>query len=202
MASPPACSLWTMDMILPNIVLVTGERQVGKSTACLRAVALMRRAGLAVSGLVTERTGPHDLSVRELHTGMAYPLTLPFAEGDDRPLMNFRMDPAAMARSVAALARGFPTDVAVIDELGPLELKRGRGWITALDYLRDEVYGVAIVVIRPELLWVGMQALSSGVYTVVSVTFENREHVPATLAEIAGLAIAQGRGSEKEDAAT
>lgn len=198
MASPPACSLWTIQMIHPNLVLMTGERQVGKSTACRRAIALMRRAGLEVSGLLTTRAGPHDLAVHELHTGLTYPLTLPFEKGKEQPLMNFRMDPDAMARSGGALAQGFPTDVIVIDELGPLELKRGQGWVEALGYLHDEEYDVGILVIRPELLWVGMQRLTRSVYTVVSVTLENRDRIPATLAETARAAVARKRAGEEE----
>ena len=186
-------------MIHPTLVLVTGTRQVGKSTACRRAVALMRRADLTVSGLLTERTGPHDLSVLELHTGATYPLTLPFDDRTDRPLMNFRMDPEAMARSGAALAHGFPTDVVVIDELGPLEFRRGEGWAEALDHLRDRRYHVGILVIRPELLGVAVEALAKDAYTVVNVTPENRDRVPAIIAEIASATVAQHRTREELD---
>jgi nucleoside-triphosphatase len=197
-ASSPACCLWTIPMTHPTIVLITGERQTGKSTACRRAVALMRRAGLTVSGLVTERTGEHDLSVRELHTGEVYALTLPFDDRVSRPLMNFRMDPQAMARSLASLGRGFPTEVVVIDELGPLELKRGKGWVEALDYLRGDEYRVGILVIRPELLGIGILALPRDIYTVVRVTPENRDRVPAIVAEAAVAACVWERAGEEK----
>ena len=197
MASSPACCLWTIQMTHPNIVLITGERQAGKSTACRRAVVLMRQAGLTVSGLVTERTGEHDLSVRELHTGETYALTLPFNDQANRPLMNFRMNPQAMARSLASLARGFPTEVVVIDELGPLELKRGEGWVEALNYLRSGEYRVGILVIRPELLGVGVLALPRDVYSVVKVTPENRDRIPAIVAEAAVTACVRERAGEE-----
>ncbi len=158
----------------------------------------MRRAGLEVSGLVTKRTGPHDLTVHELHTGRAYPLTLPFVEAPDRPLMNFRMDPEAMVRSGSAIARGFPADVVVVDELGPLELEHEEGWVEALDDLRDNEYGVGFLVLRPELLWLGIQRLPGSIYTVVSVTLANRERIPVTLARIATAAVGRKQG-EKED---
>jgi nucleoside-triphosphatase len=179
-------------------MMITGERQVGKSTACRRAVTLMRRAGLKVSGLLTERTGEHDLSVLEIHTGAAYPLTLPFDDGEDRPLMNFRMDPQAMARSSASLSRGFPTDVVVIDELGPLELKRGEGWVEGLDDLRGDGYCVGVLVIRPELLWTGLCALPQDVCTIVKVTCENRDRIPAIVAEAAVAACVQERAGEED----
>jgi nucleoside-triphosphatase len=184
-------------MIDPTIVLITGERQVGKTTACLRAVTLMRQADLEVSGLVTTRTGCHALSVRELHTGAVYPLTLPFEDSTDRPLMNFRMDPEAMARSETSLARAFPTDVVVIDELGPLEFRRGEGWTEAFDYLRQGKYHLGILVVRPELLVAGVRRLPMDVYTVVRVTPANRDRVPMTVAEMAKAAVARARTGEE-----
>ena len=199
MASPPACCLWKETMIDPTIVLITGERQVGKTTACLRAVTLMRQAGLEVSGLVTTRTGCHALSVRELHTGAVYPLTLPFEDPTDRTLMNFRMDPEAMARSGTSLARAFPTDVVVIDELGPLEFRRGEGWVEAFDYLRRGRYHLGVLVVRPELLVAGVRRLARDVYTVVHVTSGNRDRVPVMITEMAKAAVARtGTGEELE----
>jgi hypothetical protein len=43
-------------------------------------------------------------------------------------------------------------DLLVVDELGPLELRGGRGWAAALPVLRAEDFGAALVVCRPELL--------------------------------------------------
>jgi len=45
-----------------------------------------------------------------------------------------------------------PCDVLFVDELGPLEIERGQGWIEAMDAVRSRLYRTCILVIRPELL--------------------------------------------------
>ena len=39
-----------------------------------------------------------------------------------------------------------------MDEIGPLELDRGRGWVNALDVLCAGQFGLAVVVVRPSLV--------------------------------------------------
>ena len=164
-----------------QIVLITGERQVGKSTLCRSLVQQWQASGTQVSGLLTQRTGPHDLEVTEIRTGAQYPLTLPFSNRNGLLLPNFTMDPQAMARSAQALADSFPTQTLVLDELGPLELNMGQGWAAATDLLQHEPYRTAFIVIRPELLMKAIQKLASSLYTVVQVTEENRDDLPGSL---------------------
>jgi nucleoside-triphosphatase THEP1 len=168
-----------------DIVLITGDRQVGKSTALEAAVAALRHAGLKISGLFTRRVGPHDLEVVEIQTGDAYPLTDPFRPDSSSPLHYFIMNDAAMARSRRALRESFPTDIFVLDELGPLELKHRRGWVEALDLLARETYDLAMVVVRPELLVDVLVALPVTHCVVVRVTEANRDTLPDFLCRIA-----------------
>lgn len=170
----------------PHLILITGQRQVGKSTLCERLVADLRAAAIPVSGLLTRRTGPHDQEVLELRSGLTYPLTLPFAVEENSATPHFRMDPAALARGLAALRASFPTPVFILDEIGPLELKRGQGWAAALEWLATERYAVALVVIRPELLGDLVARLAAPWYTVVNVTPENREQVLESLRMLIG----------------
>lgn len=167
-----------------KLILITGKRQVGKSTLCEQLVSELRAASVAVSGLLTRRTGPHDQEVLELRSGHVYPLTLPFAEEEGSATPHFRMDPAALARALDALRESFPTQVFILDEVGPLELKRGQGWAAALDWLATESYAAALVVIRPELLGDLVERLAMPWYTVVNVTPENREQVSAELTKM------------------
>ncbi|MCU0519636.1 MAG: hypothetical protein MUF84_02940 [Anaerolineae bacterium] len=158
-----------------NVILLTGDRQIGKTTALWEAVGLLRGVGMRVTGLLTQRTGPHDLAVMELHTGDRYPLTDPWYEDHGTPTPNFVMNEAAMARSSGALAACFPTQVFVLDEIGPLELRHRRGWVGALDLLRREAYELGILVIRPELLGVAIAELPGTTFTVIRVDAGNRQ---------------------------
>lgn len=172
-------------MPTPRIILLTGGRQVGKTTALSEAVKRLQDAGVKVAGLLTQRTGPHDLAVIELHTGARYSLTDPYRDIPGAPTSNFVMNEAAFARSDAALAMSFPTQVFVLDEIGPLELRHRRGWVRALDLLGHEPYALAFVVVRPELLGDAVAELPDAEYTVIRVDVGNRQGLGACLFDIA-----------------
>jgi nucleoside-triphosphatase THEP1 len=169
----------------PKIVLLTGERQVGKTTVCLRLVEALRQTTLDVAGLLTRRTGPCALEVLELRTDQAYPLTAPAENEQGIVVGKFRMRPDAMARSRKALDTSFPTQVFLLDEIGPLELVRGEGWVRAMTLLKRRSYLIAFIVVRPELLVPAICQLPASFYTVVRVTHKNRDMLPASLRNIA-----------------
>jgi nucleoside-triphosphatase THEP1 len=173
-----------MALTMTRIWLITGTRQVGKSTVLCDVVSRLRRAQVAVAGLLTERTGAHDLTVTELHTGAHYSLTDPFCDVPGSPTRQFTMNDAALARSSRALEASFPTQLFVLDELGPLELEHRRGWVEALDLLAREVYDLALVVVRPELLGAAVIALPGTSFSVLRVTPDNRGGLPERLAEV------------------
>ncbi len=162
-------------MIKPHIVLITGARQVGKSTLCVHLIERLRTAHFQVSGLLSHRTGPHDLEVEGVHNRTRYRLTRPFVPHPGRRLRHFQMDEAAIVRSRRDLETSVPTDVLVVDELGPLEFTHGRGWANAFGILIAGHYECAIVVIRPELLSQAMACFEASCYTVVYVTPKNRD---------------------------
>ena len=166
-----------------KILLVTGTRQVGKSTALRGAVTVLQDAGIEVSGLLTERTAVHDLAVTELRTGTRYPLTDPFVDLPGSPTRHFTMNVGALDRSRRALEEAFPAQVFVLDEIGPLELRYGQGWANVFGLLAGSVYAYAILVVRPELLGEALAQLNAGCCLLVRVTPDNRGELPALLAE-------------------
>ncbi len=160
-----------------KIVLVTGGRQVGKSSLCRRVAAELRGQGVQVTGLITQRVATHALMVTELETGVSYALTRPL-DAEGLALPNFTLDPQAMERAAAALRRSFPTQLFVLDEVGPLEMMEGKGWGEVFDLLRRERYDVAMLVVRPELLYAAITCLPNALYTVVRVSIVERERLP------------------------
>lgn len=169
----------------PRILLLVGARQVGKSVVCEELTRLLRESEIAVSGLLTQCTAPHALEVTEIHTSASYPLTLPFDDTAGVAMTHFRMDLQAMARSAAALEGAFPTQVFILDELGPLELELKQGWCYALQLLQRKRYALALIVVRPELLVEAIWQLPASVYTVIRITPQNRDTLPVTLCRIA-----------------
>ena len=146
---------------------------------------MLRETDLKVSGLITQRTGPDALAVHELYSGDTYPLTL--APNSDAGFLvgHFRFSPEALARSDRALNACFPTQVFILDEIGPMELVYGQGWIRAISLLRRRTYRIAFIVVRPELLVQAMRQLPLTYYTVIHLTAEIRDSVPASLFSIA-----------------
>ncbi len=165
----------------PLIVIIVGERQIGKSTVCSQLIHHLRETQIEVSGFITLQPQPHTLAALYLKTGQTYPLTLPFDAEAGIAFQHFRMDATAMEHTARMLPGCFPTTVFILDELGPLELIHGKGWANVLRLLKYERYGVAIIVVRPELLVEAIRQLPHSVYTVIRVAAENRDHLPDSL---------------------
>ncbi len=81
------------------------------------------------------------------------------AGGEGLPLGRWLFSPSALAWGNDLLASCLPADLFIVDELGPLELIRGEGWVNALEALRSGRYKIGLVVIRPELVETGRQIL-------------------------------------------
>ncbi len=146
---------------------------------------MLRETRLKVTGLITQRTGPDALAVQELHSGDTYPLTMPLDSDGGLLIGHFRFSPEALARSDQALDACFPTQVFILDEIGPMELLHGQGWIRAITLLRRRHYHIAFIVVRPELLVQAMRQLPLSFYTVIHLTEEIRDSVPTSLFTIA-----------------
>jgi len=139
-----------------HIAILTGPFGSGKTTACRQLADLARRRGLDCAGIVCparfEGTSKVGIDLLNLRTGECRPL----AEADDQPselrTTHYRFDAEVMAWGAAILNMACPCDVLIIDEIGPLELEQGQGWVNALTVLREEQFDLAVVVVRPGLI--------------------------------------------------
>ena len=167
-----------------RIVILSGTRGVGKSTVCVRTVKQARERGYTCGGIITVTRPGGALDVLDVQTGAARRLTVRSSETPVVVQGRFRLDPAILAWGNAALGRAVPCHLLVVDELGPLEFEGGQGWSTAFDVLHRIDYVLALVVVRPELVVEAQRRLPPGTTTVLSVARENRESLPAALAQI------------------
>jgi nucleoside-triphosphatase THEP1 len=172
-----------------SIIILTGERGVGKTTVCREAVALVQAEGYACGGILTLAQPDGELDVLDVSSGETRRLTL---TPDAEPAIvqgRFHFDPDTMDLGNVALTRIAPCQLLVVDELGPLELEQGRGWTKAFDALQRGDFALALVVVRPELLVRAQLRLPSSATTVLKVTPENRDNLPSMLLEMLARAI-------------
>ncbi len=169
-----------------QIVLVTGERGVGKTFLCQKVVEEAQRAGHSCAGLLSP-----PLSEGQEKVGIGL---LDVGSGEERPLATaddvshglrwgrYRFVTSTLQWGARVLADATPCDLLVVDELGPLELEMGQGLVKALDALAKGGYELALVVVRPELLHALQERLSGQEVDVIHVTLTNRDRLSRQIA--------------------
>lgn len=165
---------------MDRVIILTGERGVGKSTVCRKTVALAQRKGYVCGGVLTlARDGVRE--VVDVRSGHHRRLTTG-CEGERAIIQGrFRFDPRTLSWGDDALSQASPCDLLVIDEIGPLEMARGKGWVNAFDVLRAGTYALALLVVRPELIDQARDRLGGCTLEVLTVTRENRDSLPIRL---------------------
>lgn len=140
-----------------QIIVVTGEINVGKTTWCQKLIAHVRALGLHVAGLSSpglfadgEKTA---IDLIDLASGERRRLAdrLP-APDPTSPTPRWKFHPEILAWGDDMLKAIDACDLLVIDELGPLELRHNQGWVSALPLLKGGQYRAACVVVRRALL--------------------------------------------------
>jgi nucleoside-triphosphatase THEP1 len=155
-------------------VLLTGSKQVGKTSVCQAVVELARAGGHRPQGVLSPalyngagaRVGFEAL---DIGSGQRWMLAHMDRELDGPRVGPFAFDSAGLARAVEviqAACNGAP--LLVVDEIGPLELERKEGLATALDLLPLPTPGHVLLVVRPTLLpqLHGFMGEPTSIYTV------------------------------------
>jgi nucleoside-triphosphatase THEP1 len=167
-----------------SIIILTGARGVGKTTASRRAITLVQVKEYTCGGIITLTQPDGELDVLDVGSGETRRLTLP---PDAKPAIVqgcFRFDPGTLGWGNMALTHVTPCQLLVVDELGPLELEQGSGWTRAFDVLQSGDFALALVVVRPELVIKAQLRLPYSATTVLTVTPENRDDLPPILLEM------------------
>ncbi len=142
-------------MVESAYYVLTGERSTGKTLVCTDLAAEGRARGLDVAGILTAPSGPElhaPRQVIDIRSGSNRLFGVPSDGGTDPLTPRWSLNADVFAWATEVVMSATPCDLLIVDELGPLELTGGRGWVRALDVLRRGDYGAALVVCRPGLL--------------------------------------------------
>lgn len=173
-----------------RIIILTGERGVGKSTICRETVALAQARGYTCGGILTLSCSNNTLDVLDVCGDHARRLTLEPGVTPAVTQGRFHFDPETLAWGNDVLAHATPCHLLVVDEVGPLEIEQGGGWLKAFDVLRKADFALALVVVRPELLVRAQLKLPTSATTVFTATPRSRGDLPGVLLEILEIELA------------
>jgi nucleoside-triphosphatase THEP1 len=178
------------------IALVTGEIGCGKTTACRRAIDLLRERGVPVSGILS----PARFDINSNKIGID---ALDVATGERRPLADvvpggrttigrYTFDAQTMDWAIGRLQEAITVPrragdrcVLVLDEIGPLELRRQGGFAALLDPLADpDLVPRGLVIVRREYVEILERRISRADVRRFPMDEVCRERVPVELAKV------------------
>jgi nucleoside-triphosphatase THEP1 len=186
-------------------VLLTGERQAGKTTVCRQVVELTRGLGYEPAGVLAPALlGKDGLPVvyHALMVSGGEQRLLAWANGDlgkenlkpetrntklstggpRTSRYSFDADVLAwvIGRLREAISRG--CDLLIIDEIGPLELEQGKGLAPILSDLSGGNF-LLLLVVRPELVGRLQKRLPDIPFRTFTITQENRQTLPDAIVQ-------------------
>ena len=143
--------------MMGKIILLTGEIESGKTSYCLDVLKIAREQRIQVAGLLSPGIfeGGEKISIDALNLKSGTRRRLAeLKENQTLGLETKRWSfyPEVVLWGNQVLQDAIPTDLLMVDELGPLEFHQNSGWINGFDVLESNAFQVALVVIRPSLI--------------------------------------------------
>jgi len=165
-------------------VILTGDRRIGKSTLCRKIAEAVQRAGFRVGGVWTETIAHGDertLMAHDLGSGESVMLATTVGDGPGQRQGPFLFNPEGLFRGIRAIGGGMDADLLVVDEIGPLELRR-QGFFPVLHTIGHA--GHSLLVIREDLIDVALVTLRlRHSFDVIPVLPEHRDELAERLAD-------------------
>lgn len=144
-----------------HLWIFTGDIGIGKTSVCQRLVNEARSLGWDVAGILSPGLyqGGQKVAIEAVNLRSGERRTLAWrinsgeiVEGEVIHTQEWRFDPDTLQWGNNVFEVAAPCDFLVADEIGPLELERGEGWVAAFAALASRAYRLGVVVLRPSLL--------------------------------------------------
>lgn len=155
-----------------DLWIVTGEIGAGKTRWCQQFLELARQAGWNAAGIVSPGVFENGQKVAieavDVRSGERRRLATR-RQTEDSALIHTRewqFETETMEWGNTVFQQALPCDLLIVDEIGPLELLQGKGWVAALEAIASRAYRLAVVVVRPSLLPIAEKWQPQAVITV------------------------------------
>ena len=137
------------------ILGLCGSSGSGKTRTCLNLVKELRAKGIQCCGFVSpavfEEIQKVAIKVQWLESGQEIILMTPVTEESHQTVGRWQIQPDAFEWINHNLADLKECQAFFCDEIGPLEVLQGKGWIKALEILDERKYTLNVVTFRPTL---------------------------------------------------
>ena len=166
------------------ITIITGNRAAGKTTVLLNFIKEQKNKSKSVFGIMTPGIYDEDKNkigfvALDICSGESWELGRSDKKLDGPGYGPFSFSGRGFIRANEILKKVFTkgTEDIFLDEIGPLELKKGYGFFPVLSLIRGlDINRNLYLVIRPELINEFIRRFISGYnYRITEITQENRE---------------------------
>jgi len=147
-------------MVNSHIIILTGERGIGKTTFCQTLMEKVERIGGHVTGVLSSARFKGEtkvgIDIINIATKQKYHLAKRKKTADLQsatPGWEFDQEMLSWGNTIFDLNQ--KSDLLIVDELGPMELVHNKGWLNGIKMVNQRNYQLAIVVIRPKLINIG-----------------------------------------------
>lgn len=163
-------------------VILTGKRQVGKTTVCRQVAELARGLGYGPAGVLAPALLGEDglpVAYHALMVSDGQQRLLARADGDlgGPRTSRYSFDADVFSWVIGRLRRAISQgcDLLIVDEIGPLELKQRKGLAPILSDFSAGGLPPLLLVVRPELAGQLQERLPDVPFRTFTVTQENRQ---------------------------
>jgi nucleoside-triphosphatase THEP1 len=137
------------------LVFVTGPRGSGKSSRCAEFATYARACSVLTGGLLSipvfDSGTKIAIELLDVSTGAVRRFAWRHGFGG-ADVGRWKLEDGALAWANAVLRDAARSTLLLVDELGPMELLRGGGLVEGVRALDEGAYGLALAVVRPELI--------------------------------------------------
>ncbi|MFC2057282.1 nucleoside-triphosphatase [Chloroflexota bacterium] len=161
------------------MMIITGEREIGKSTICKQVEELAHKEWLTCGGIITYKSSDSGIVIKDMQTGRTESLASIENKYKGSYSGKYYFNPAGIQFGLEAIQKGISADILFVDELGHLELK-GEGFFSIMKLLISDKIKTSIVVIRKELLAEFLSLLGSKPL-IFEATISNRNDLPGVI---------------------